>query len=207
MVESTPRRVAVRVHRRFGASTVQQTVTLDAGAARVDIETEVDWHERQKLLKLAFPLDVHADRAASETQFGHVHRPTHTNTSWDAARFEICAHRWVHVGEPGYGVAVANDATYGHDVGRVTRDDGGTTTTVRLSLLRAPLFPRPGEPTRASTCCAAPWWPVPASPTRYARATAPTSRCGRSTAQARSRRSSRWTTSGRRRGGQARRGP
>jgi alpha-mannosidase len=76
-------------------------------------------------------------------QFGHVHRPTHTNTSWDAARFETCAHRWVHVGEAGYGVAVTNDATYGHDVGRSTREDGGTTTTVRLSLLRAPLYPDP----------------------------------------------------------------
>ena len=143
VVESTPQRVAVRVHRRFNASTVQQTVTLDAGAARVDLETRVDWHERQRLLKLAFPLDVHADRAASEIQFGHVHRPTHVNTSWDAARFETCAHRWVHVGETSYGIAVTNDATYGHDIGRVTRDDGGTTTTVRLSLLRAPLYPDP----------------------------------------------------------------
>ena len=67
----------------------------------------------------------------------------HTNTTWDAARFETCAHRWVHVGEPGYGVAVVNDATYGHDVTRTTRPGGGTTTTVRLSLLRAPLFPDP----------------------------------------------------------------
>ena len=70
-------------------------------------------------------------------------RPTHTNTSWDAARFETCAHRWVHVGEPGYGVAVANDSTYGHDIGRTARPGGGTATTVRLSLLRAPLFPDP----------------------------------------------------------------
>ncbi|MBC8093763.1 MAG: alpha-mannosidase [Pseudonocardia sp.] len=132
---------AVRIVRTFGASTVTQTITLHDGA--VDIVTDVEWHERQKLLKLAFPLDVHADRAASEIQFGHVYRPTHTNTSWDAARFETCAHRWVHVGEPGFGVAVANDATYGHDIGRTTRADGGTTTTVRLSLVRAPLFPDP----------------------------------------------------------------
>ena len=118
-------------------------MSLRASDPVVDILTEVDWHDRQKLLKLAFPLDVHADRATSEIQFGHVHRPTHANTSWDAARFEACAHRWVHVGEPGYGVAVANDATYGHDIARTTRPDGGTTTTVRLSLLRAPLFPDP----------------------------------------------------------------
>src|SRR5205809_682293 len=81
--------------------------------------------------------------STSRIQFGHLHRPIHTNTSWDAARFETVAHRWVHVGEPGYGAAVANDSTYGHDVTRSTRPDGGTTTLVRLSLLRAPLFPDP----------------------------------------------------------------
>jgi alpha-mannosidase len=133
----------VRVEHAYGASTIVQTITLAPGSAALDIATEVDWHERQKLLKLAFPLDVHADRAASEVQFGHVYRATHTNTSWDAARFETSAHRWVHVGEPGYGVAVANDATYGHDITRSTREDGSTTTLVRQSLLRAPVFPDP----------------------------------------------------------------
>ncbi|WP_108248777.1 alpha-mannosidase [Planctomonas deserti] len=133
----------VRVEHTVGASTIVQTIVLEPGAAALDILTEVDWHERQKLLKLAFPLDVHADRAASEIQFGHVYRGTHINTSWDAARFETSAHRWVHVGEPGYGVAVANNATYGHDITRTTRADGGTTTRVRQSLLRAPLFPDP----------------------------------------------------------------
>jgi alpha-mannosidase len=143
VVERGPARAAVRIARKAGSSTITQVVSLDAGSASVDIDTHVDWHERQKLLKLAFPVDVHAERATSEIQFGHLHRPTHTNTSWDAARFETVAHRWVHVGEPGYGVAVANDSTYGHDVGRSTRPDGGTTTVVRLSLLRAPLFPDP----------------------------------------------------------------
>jgi alpha-mannosidase len=122
---------------------VSQDLTLLGDQATLDIVTTVDWHERQKLLKLAFPLDVHADRAASEIQFGHIYRPTHVNTSWDAARFETCAHRWVFVGEPGFGVAVANDSTYGHDIGRRTRTGGGTTTTVRESLLRAPTFPDP----------------------------------------------------------------
>jgi alpha-mannosidase len=143
VVERGPERAAVRIVRKAGASTITQVVSLDAGSASIDIDTHVDWHERQKLLKLAFPLDVHAERATSEIQFGHLHRPIHTNTSWDAARFETVAHRWVHVGEPGYGVAVANDSTYGHDVGRSTRPDDGTTTVVRLSLLRAPLFPDP----------------------------------------------------------------
>jgi len=143
VVERGPSRAAVRIVRSIGSSTITQVLTLHAGSPEIDIVTDVDWHEKQKLLKLAFPLDLHADRATSEIQFGHVHRSTHVNTSWDAARFETVAHRWVHVGEPGYGVAVANDSTYGHDTLRTTRPDGGTTTTVRLSLLRAPLFPDP----------------------------------------------------------------
>jgi alpha-mannosidase len=143
VVERGPLVGAVRVSRRFGSSFVVQTVRLRAGSARIDVETEIDWHEREKILKAAFPLDVHADRSAAEIQFGHVFRPTHTNTSWEAARFEVFCHRWVHVGEPGYGVAVLNDSTYGHDVGREAREDGGTTTTLRLSLVRAPRCPDP----------------------------------------------------------------
>ncbi len=149
LVQDTPEAVVVAVRRSFATSgaaarsTLEQRITLAAGSAAVELELRLDWQERQHLLKLAFPIDVHADRAASEVQFGHVLRATHTNTSWDVARFETCAHRWVHVAEPGYGVAVANDSTYGHDIGRSTRADGGTTTTVRLSLLRAPMFPDP----------------------------------------------------------------
>ena len=143
-LESASEEAAVVVVRSFGASRIEQRIALAAGAPSVEITSTVDWHEKQKLLKLGFGLDVHADRSASETQFGHVFRPTHTNTSWEFARFEICAHRFLHVGEPDYGVAVSNDATYGHDVGRRTRPDGGTTTTVRQSLLRAPLYPDPG---------------------------------------------------------------
>ncbi|GGO81694.1 alpha-mannosidase [Wenjunlia tyrosinilytica] len=134
---------AVRVVRTFGASRVEQTIALRAGSATVDMETVVDWHEREKFLKAAFPLDVRADRSAAETQFGHLYRATHTNTSWEAAKFEICAHRFLHVAEPGWGAALVNDSTYGHDVTRTVREDGGTTTTVRLSLLRAPRFPDP----------------------------------------------------------------
>jgi alpha-mannosidase len=140
---SEPDRATVRVVRTFGSSTVRQWVTLRAQARRIDIETEVDWHETEKFLKLAFPIDVQANRSTSETQFGHLHRPTHANTSWDAAKFEICAHRWVHVVEPGYGVALTNDSTYGHDVTRGAREGGGSTTTIRASLLRAPRFPDP----------------------------------------------------------------
>ncbi|MEV6783495.1 glycoside hydrolase family 38 C-terminal domain-containing protein [Streptomyces sp. NPDC051098] len=144
VVESGPLLGAVRIERAFGkGSRITQTVTVRAGSRRIDVETDIDWHEAEKILKAAFPVDVRADRSTAEIQFGHVHRPTHTNTSWEAARFEVYGHRWVHVAEPGYGVAVINDSTYGHDVSRTTREDGGTTTTVRLSLVRAPRVPDP----------------------------------------------------------------
>ncbi|MEU7423068.1 glycoside hydrolase family 38 C-terminal domain-containing protein [Streptomyces sp. NPDC040750] len=136
---------SVRVVRSFGDSRVTQVLSLPPGERWLLIDTEVDWRETEKFLKLAFPLDLHAERYASETQFGHVFRPTHTNTSWEAAKFEACNHRFVHLAEPGWGVAVVNDSTYGHDVTRTVRADGdrGTTTTVRVSLLRAPRFPDP----------------------------------------------------------------
>lgn len=143
-VESHGADAVVVVERLAGSSAVTQRISLEAGAGSLAISTAVDWQESEKLLKLGFALDVRADRSASETQFGHVFRPTHLNTSWETAKFEICAHRWIHVAEPGYGVAVSNSSTYGHDVTRnIREDDGGTTTTVRLSLLRAPKFPDP----------------------------------------------------------------
>lgn len=134
---------ALRVRRSFGRSAVEQLLWLAPGDdPTVHVETSVDWHERQKLLKLAFPVDLQAATAASETQFGHVSRNTHDNTSWDAAQFETVAHRWVRVEEPGYGVALSNDATYGHDITRI-RAGGRSATQLRVSLLRAPLFPDP----------------------------------------------------------------
>jgi alpha-mannosidase len=136
--EVTVRDNGIVVTRRFGSSVAKQRISLTQGSTRLDFETEVDWREVESILKVAFPLAVHADRCACEIQFGHVMRPTHVNTSWEAAKFEICAHRFVHVTEPGFGVAVVNDSTYGHDVRR-----DGKVTTIRLSLLRAPRFPDP----------------------------------------------------------------
>ncbi|MEU1315833.1 alpha-mannosidase [Streptomyces tibetensis] len=144
VVEQDPLIGAVRVERAFGkGSTITQTITVRAGSPRIDIETDIDWHETEKILKAAFPVDIRAAHSSAEIQFGHIQRPTHTNTTWEAARFEVSGHRWVHLGEPGYGVAVINDSTYGHDVSRTVREDGGTTTTVGLSLVRAPRIPDP----------------------------------------------------------------
>lgn len=132
---------AVLVTHRFGASTLESRLRLIAGRLRWTFE--IDWRESQKLLKLAFPIDVRADRATSEIQFGHLHRPIHRNTSWDTARFETVAHRWIHVGEPGWGVAIANDVVYGHDVQSDSAPSGRPMAVARLSLLRAPRYPDP----------------------------------------------------------------
>jgi len=132
---------AVTIRHEFGASTIDVRVRLVDG--RIDLVFDIDWHESQKLLKLAFPIDVRADRAASEIQFGHLHRAIHRNTSWDSARFETVAHRWVHVGEPSWGVAIANDVVYGHDLRTLRAPSGTPMVMARLSLLRAPRYPDP----------------------------------------------------------------
>jgi alpha-mannosidase len=124
----------VRFRRHFGQSSIDQTVVLAPGSRRIDFVTDVDWHETHRFLKVAFPVAVHTDRASYEIQFGHVSHPTHENTSWEQARFEVCAHRWADLSEAGYGVALLNDCKYGYDVrGNV----------LRLSLLRSPTAPDP----------------------------------------------------------------
>ena len=143
VVSDGPGEAAVRLEYAFGSSRAVQVLRLTAGSDVLVLETEVDWQEEDRFLKVAFPVDVHADWSSAEIQFGHVRRPTHTNTSWDAARFEIVAHRFLHIGEPGYGVAIVNGGIYGHDVTTIEREGGGRATVARLSLVRGPTFPDP----------------------------------------------------------------
>jgi len=134
LLESGPLRASIRLVRVFGKSRIEQRIILCAGSARIDFSTTVDWQENQKMLKVAFPVAIRAASATYEIQYGHLERPTHTNTSWDMARFEVCAQKWADLSEPGYGVALLNDCKYGHDIqGNV----------LRLSLLRAPVSPDP----------------------------------------------------------------
>ena len=133
IVERGPARVAVEVEKRFGKSRITQRISLGPTPG-IRFETEVDWHEEDKLLKVAFPVNVNSQRATYEIQFGSVERPTHQNTTWDVAKFEVCAQKWVDLSEGDHGVALLNDCKYGHDVhGNV----------IRLSLLRAPKAPDP----------------------------------------------------------------
>ncbi len=120
-----------------------QRVSLHADDARIHATADLDWLEDEKLLKVTFPLTIHAQHHSAEIQFGHVRRPTHTNTSWDEARFEVMAHRFVHVEEPGYGVALTNAGSYGHDITRSVGVTGEVETELRISLVRAARSPDP----------------------------------------------------------------
>jgi alpha-mannosidase len=132
VVEQGPLRAAVEITRRCGASTIRQRICLWHNSRRIDFVTTVDWRERQMLLRALFPLDLNAVRATCEIQFGAVERPTHRNTSWDVARFEVCAQRWVDLSEGDYGVALLNDGKYGHSL----HDN-----VLGLSLLKGAIFP------------------------------------------------------------------
>lgn len=133
-VDSGPLRATARVKRMLLGSVIMQDISVFAGHPRIDFATHIDWREHHLLLKVAFPLDLRVTEARSEIQYGSITRPTHRNTSWDEARFETVAHRWVDLSETGYGVALLNDGKYGHDI----RD-----ATIRLSLLRSPVYPDP----------------------------------------------------------------
>lgn len=87
---------------------------------RIDIQNTIDWKERQILLKNIYPLDVHTNEATFDIQYGNVKRPTHKNTSWDKARFEVCVHKWLDVAESDYGVSFINDCKYGCNVDGTT---------------------------------------------------------------------------------------
>lgn len=134
LIETGPLRAALQTVRRFGGSTVTQTMELRSDSRRIDFKTTVDWQETHRLLKVAFPTNVRSAQASFDAGFGHVERPTHRNTTWDAAQFEVPAYRFADLSEHGYGVALLNEGKYGCDV------RGGT---LRLTLLRAPTMPDP----------------------------------------------------------------
>jgi len=132
LVETGPHRAAIRVVKRYRHSTVTQTYSLTANGRRLDIETELDWHDRRVFLRALTPADIRASEATFECAYGVVRRPTHTNTSWDQAKFEVPGHRFADLGEPGFGLALLNDAKYGHSA---------RGNTLGLSLVRSPVYP------------------------------------------------------------------
>lgn len=134
LVENGAHRAAIKVVHRYRDSSVVQHYMLTANAKRLDIETHIDWHDRRTFLRALNPVAVRARTATFECAYGVVSRPTHTNTSWDAAMFEAVAHRFVDLSEPDFGVALLNDAKYGHSArGNV----------LGISLVRGPIYPDP----------------------------------------------------------------
>jgi alpha-mannosidase len=130
-----PLRAEVRFERRIGgASGLVQVVRLDAGARRLEFHSILDWRERNRWLKVVFPVACRSPHATFETMFGAVERPTHQNTDADLARYEVPGHRWADLSEPGFGVSLLSDSRYGYSV------DGGL---MGLSLARGPTSPDP----------------------------------------------------------------
>lgn len=132
--ENGPVRCVIAIRRSYLSSTIEQRIILYARDSRIDFENLWDWKESHILVKALFPVDVHANEATYEIQFGHVKRPTHFNTSWDQARFEVCHHKWLDLSEEGYGVSLINNCKYGADV---------HFGVIGLTLLKSATWPNP----------------------------------------------------------------
>jgi alpha-mannosidase len=132
--ENGPLRASVEIQRAIFGSQITQTISLYRNSPLIVFDTKVDWVERNVLLKVAFPIEVLSPHATYEIQWGNVERATHINTSWDWAKFETCAHKWVDLSEGGYGVSLINDCKYGHDIHK---------NVIRLTLLRGTSDPDP----------------------------------------------------------------
>jgi alpha-mannosidase len=130
-----PLRAEVAFERRIGArSSLRQLVRLDAESRRLELHTEVDWHEEHTLLKVCFPLAIRSTHATYETAFGYAERPTHFSTSFDRARYEVPGHRFADLSEHGFGAALLTDSKYGYSC---------LGNELRISLLRSPKSPDP----------------------------------------------------------------
>ena len=134
VISAGPVLALLRVTRRYMASRIVQDIYVYRDLPRIDFDTRVDWREKQYLLKAHFPVDVFYNEATYDIQYGNIRRATHKNTSWDVARFEVCAHKWADVSEAGYGVALLNDCKYGHSI-----DESG----MALTLLKSSVEPNP----------------------------------------------------------------
>lgn len=134
LVECGPVRYCIKVERSFCDSNIQQYIYFYDNIPRIDFKNCIDWREKNVLLKAAFPVDINSSKAAYEIQYGNLERETHNNTSWDIAKFEVCAHKWADLSEGGYGVSILNDCKYGHDI-----KDG----IMRLTLIKSGTYPNP----------------------------------------------------------------
>ncbi len=134
LVESGPLRAIVEIKNHFQNSTFVRDIILYAGIPRVDVKMQVEWHEKHILLKVAFPVSAHSDKATFEIPYGSVERPTTRNTPAEKAQFEVPAQRWADISDSTHGFSLLNDCKYGYD---------SKGNVLRLSLLRSPEWPDP----------------------------------------------------------------
>ena len=134
IAENGPLRASVRFSRRYVHSQIAQEIRFYRHTDRIDYVTHIDWHEHQTLLRTYFPLALMAEEAVYDIPFGNLKRPTHRNTSWNEAQFEVCGHKWADVSEDGYGAALLNDGRYGYGI---------HDAEVSLSLLKSGIDPNP----------------------------------------------------------------
>ena len=136
----------VHVHTADGDTVITTTITLRPGSHTLDFHADIDWHERERFLKVDLPLGIVADQATYDCQYGLIRRPIVKNTASDEAKYESSTNRFAIIGDAGYAVAVINGSVYGSDASPIAgnsaegRDSG---TMFRLSLLSAPTFPDP----------------------------------------------------------------
>lgn len=134
ILEEGPIRASLRINKKILDGEIEQIVSVYRESRRIDFDTKVYWTNKDVLLKVAFPVDIHAHQASYDIPFGVLERPTHWNTSWDWARFEVCAHKWVDLSEGDYGVSLFNNCKYGHDI----KDN-----VIRLTLIKCAGAPDP----------------------------------------------------------------
>lgn len=132
IIDSGPLVASLRIKRQLHKSTMTQVISLRRGSRRVDFDTTIDWRESHKLLKVAFPVDIHTNEGVHEIQFGHLRRPNHKSRPFDADRFEVSNHKWSAIMEENRGFAVLNDCKYGLNI---------LGNSINLTLLKAPLAP------------------------------------------------------------------
>ncbi len=126
--------LVIRFKWKYHKSTIEQDMILYTNSMKIDFDTKINWNERDKLLRTAFHANVITNKATYDIQYGNVERPTHRNTSWDVARFEVAAHKWADIGDRGYGISVLNECKYGYSA---------LHNCLRITLLKSPQMPDP----------------------------------------------------------------
>ncbi len=129
IIHNTSLKVILKQNLKVGSSMIEQQISITKNSRLITISNHVDWKDVHKMLRVAAEPAIYSNEASFEIQYGTLKRPTHSNTSWDRAKFEVAAHRFADLSQPDYGFALLNDSKYGHFVQGNVMD---------LTLLRAP---------------------------------------------------------------------